>query len=183
MAENKDFERDLTRLDNDISQIKRDFEIYFAGASKKPPLDALKKLDQTIKRASLTQGLSYAQRFRYNTLAARFNSYRDLWDKQMRAKEEGRSPGGVPPHAEIRHRTQPVVPAEPPTSRAEKIFKDYLTARQQTGETAGSLTYQNFSHQLQEQKKALLEKLRCKDIEFYVAIENGRTKLKARPIR
>src|SRR5262249_7406984 len=95
MPENKDFERELTRIDQDLGQIKRDFEVYFAGASKKPPLDALKKLEQSVKRAGVVQGLSYAQRFRYNTLTAKFNSYRDLWDKQLRLKEEGRLPGGA----------------------------------------------------------------------------------------
>jgi hypothetical protein len=183
MADNKEFEKELAKIDNDIVQLKRDFEIYFAGASKRPPTDALKRLEQHVKRAGLAQGTSYAQRFRYNSLTARFNSYLDLWTKQLKLKEEGKLlPGGAspPPHApKAKHPPKTAAQEKP----IERIFKEYVSAREQTGEAVSAVTFQKFEKQLNEQRQTLINKFQCKDIEFYVSVEDGKTKLKAKAVK
>jgi len=166
MADNKEFEKELAKIDSDIVQLKRDFEIYFAGASKRPPLDALKRLEQHVKKAGTAQGASYAQRFRYNSLTARFNSYLDLWTKQLKLKEEGKLITGGSAHpatTKFKHHPK-VTPQEKPI---ERIFQEYISAREKTGETVNAVTYQKFEKQLNEQRQTLINKFQCPCIEIY----------------
>jgi hypothetical protein len=83
-----EIDQQLTRLEDDIRKLKIDFDIYFNGASKRPPLEARARLDAYIKRVADNRNLSYAQRYYFNTLVARFTSYRELWRRSLRAKGE-----------------------------------------------------------------------------------------------
>ena len=76
----------LTRLEEDIRKLKIDFDIYFNGATKRPPLEARARLDSMIKRVADNRNLTYAQRYYFNTLVARFTSYRELWRRALKAK-------------------------------------------------------------------------------------------------
>ena len=100
--ESGNVDRELGELETALNLLKRDYEVYFSGGAKLPPLNSHRKLEREIRKYGNLTSLSYAQRFRYNNISARFNSYVDLWNKQMRNKEEGRTPsGGV------------ILPAEP----------------------------------------------------------------------
>ena len=78
----------LSRLEDDIRKLKIDFDIYFNGASKRPPLEARARLESYIKRVADNRNLSYAQRYQFNTLVARFTSYRELWRRMLKARGE-----------------------------------------------------------------------------------------------
>lgn len=78
----------LARMEDDIRRLKIEFDIYFNGASKRPPLEARARLDAFIKRISDNRNLTYAQRYLFNTLVARFVSYRELWRRNLKAKGE-----------------------------------------------------------------------------------------------
>lgn len=83
-----ELELQLTRMEDDIRKLKIEFDIYFNGASKRPPLEARARLESYIKRISDNRTLSYAQRYHFNTLVARFTSYRELWRRMLKAKGE-----------------------------------------------------------------------------------------------
>src|SRR6476469_6086129 len=81
-------DQQLSRLEDDIRKLKIDFDIYFNGATKRPPLEARARLDAMIKRVADNRNLTYAQRYLFNTLVARFVSYRELWRRNLKAKGE-----------------------------------------------------------------------------------------------
>ena len=82
----------LTRLEEDIRRLKIEFDVFFNGASKRPPYDTKGRVETMIKRLGDDRTLSFAQRYRYNSLASRYNSFRDLWRRTMQGREEGRDP-------------------------------------------------------------------------------------------
>jgi hypothetical protein len=82
------FDKQLVRLEDDIRKLKIDFDIYFNGTSKRPPLEARARLESYIKRVSDNRSMSYAQRYQLNALISRFTSYRELWRRTLRAKGE-----------------------------------------------------------------------------------------------
>jgi hypothetical protein len=193
--EDRPLDRELDEMDQSFNQLKRDFEIYFAGATKLPPLNQRDKLERSVRRMSANPNMNQATRFRYNTLAARFNTYLDLWNKQLKLKEEGKSPlragvfgGPTQKLGEEAYRTEPIAPAaaEPKPAQAgpfQKIYNDYLSKRLETGEQNPRVSLESFEKTLAKQREAILQKHQCKDVEFYVSVEQGRAKLKARPIR
>ena len=81
-----DIDAQLSRMEDDSRKLKIDFEIFFNGATKRPPLEARARLEAYIKRLSDNRSLTFAQRYYFNTLVARFTSYRELWRRTLRAK-------------------------------------------------------------------------------------------------
>ena len=85
-------EEQLSRLEEDIRRLKIEFDVYFNGASKRPPYDTKNRVETIIKRMLDDRTLTYAQRFHYNSLASRYNAFRDLWRRTLQGREEGRDP-------------------------------------------------------------------------------------------
>ncbi|MCW5958201.1 MAG: hypothetical protein KIT61_16580 [Pyrinomonadaceae bacterium] len=81
-------DQQLSKLEDDIRKLKIDFDIYFNGSAKRPPLEARARLESQIKRMSDNRNLSFAQRYQLNTLISRFTSYRELWRRSLKAKGE-----------------------------------------------------------------------------------------------
>lgn len=83
-----EIDKQLARLEDDIRKLKVDFDIYFNGATKRAPLEARARLEAFIKRVADNRSLSYSQRYQFNSLVARFTSYRELWRRTLKAKGE-----------------------------------------------------------------------------------------------
>lgn len=45
------------------------------------------------------------------------------------------------------------------------------------------MNYDGFAQLLSKQREALMSKFNCKDVKFYVTVEDGKTKLKAKPVK
>ena len=177
-------ERELDELEMALTLLKRDYEIYFSGGAKLPPYESQRKVESRIRKYSGVTSLNYAQRFRYNNISARFRSYVELWAKQMRYKEEGRTPSGSviqPGDKSKREKRKGRADAE--ANYFQKLFNDYLKSKEKTGEKTSALSFEKFSEQLTKQRQTILEKYHCADVEFYVAVDQGKTKLKARPVK
>jgi hypothetical protein len=86
--ESADIDMQLSRMEEDIRRLKIEFDIYFNGATKRPPLEAKARLESMVKRIADNRSLTYAQRYYFNTLVARFTSYRELWRRTLKAKGE-----------------------------------------------------------------------------------------------
>jgi hypothetical protein len=76
----------LSRLEEDIRRLKIDFDIFFNGNAKRPPLEARARLEAYIKRVADNRSLTYAQRYYFNTLVSRFTSYRELWRRILKSR-------------------------------------------------------------------------------------------------
>ncbi len=83
-----EIDQQITRLEDNIRKLKIDFDIYFNGGAKRPPLEARARLESNIKRIADDRSLSYAQRYQFNSLVSRFTSYRELWRRLLKAKGE-----------------------------------------------------------------------------------------------
>jgi hypothetical protein len=86
LEESASLDQKISKLEDDIRKLKIDFDIYFNGSVKRPPLEARARLESQIKRLLDNRSLSFAQRYQLNTLVSRFTSYRELWRRNLRAK-------------------------------------------------------------------------------------------------
>ena len=84
--ETAEIDQQLSRMEDDIRKLKIDFDIFFNGSSKRPPLESRARLESYIKRVADSRNLNYAQRYYFNTLVSRFTSYRELWRRTLKAK-------------------------------------------------------------------------------------------------
>jgi len=81
-------DQQIARLEDDIRKLKIDFDIFFNGGTKRPPLEARARLDANLKRLADDRNLSYAQRYQFNMIVSRFTSYRELWRRLLKKRGE-----------------------------------------------------------------------------------------------
>jgi hypothetical protein len=193
----------LDQIEEDMRRLKIEFDIYFNGASKRPPYDTKMRVEMIIKRLSDDRTMSFAHRFRYNSLVSRYTSFRELWRRNIDAMEEGhdirarvagtfaerpssagatsRSTGGKSdapkPFAPVN------VTCQDPQKEVDKVIALYnsvLDAKKQCGEPIDKLSFEQFHKILIVQSTKLKAQLQCQNVNFSVDIEQGQVKFKAK---
>lgn len=180
----------LTRLEDDIRRLKIEFDIYFNGAAKRPPYDTKNRVETLVKRLGDDRALTFAQRYRYNALAARYNSFRDLWRRIMQGREEGRdavSAARAGVKDEIRRDTPAVsfvcADASKDVETVKKLYDSLVQAKQQCGESTAELSFPKFHRLIASKADGIKAKLSCDKVQFTVLVEDGHVSFKAKADR
>jgi hypothetical protein len=90
VADEGDIERDLQVLETDLKRLEAEYKMFFAGRLPRPPWETRGRVESLIKRWDRNHIQGSAERFRFSTIQARFQTFIDLWDRALRAQEEGR---------------------------------------------------------------------------------------------
>jgi len=85
-----DVERDLQKLETGLKNLEAQYNMFFAGRLPKPPWETRTSVENLVKRYDRGFIQNYADRFRFQTLQSRWATLIELWDKGLRAREEGR---------------------------------------------------------------------------------------------
>ena len=93
-----DVDRELTVFETELKRLEAEYTMYFAGRLPRPPWETRGRVLAMAKRLDRGQLGNYGNRFRFGTLQSRLSAFVDLWDRGLRAREEGR-PG---PFAHVR---------------------------------------------------------------------------------
>ena len=180
----------LTRLEEDIRRLRIEFDIFFNGAAKRPPYDTKGRVETLLKRLGDDRTLTFAQRFRYNSLAARYNAFRDLWRRTMQGREEGRDPvsaarAGVK-DAEVK-KVETVsfvcLDAHREVDVVKNLYTSLLEAKRSCGEPTGDLSFPKFHRLIASKADGIKQQLGCERVQFSVAVEDGHVSFKARADR
>jgi hypothetical protein len=176
-------EEQLARLEEDIRRLKVEFDIYFNGAAKRPPYDTKGRVDTLIKRLADERTLSFAQRYHYNSLAARYNSFMQLWRRTMQDREEGRGPARRPaPAPPPESATATFVCSDPrgDVRTVRGLYDALVEARRRCGEPTEDLSFARFHRMVAEKSEALKGRAGCERVHFSVAVKDGRVQFKAK---
>ena len=177
----------LTRLEEDIRRLKIEFDMFFNGASKRAPYDTKGRVETVIKRLGDDRTLSYAQRYRYNSLGARYNAFRDLWRRTMQGREEGRDAGSA---ARASAKQQAVADfqradfvcddAHKDVELVKDLYSALVEAKKVCGESVEDFSFPRFHRLIASQADGLKERLGCERVSFSIDVEGGRVSFKAR---
>ena len=187
-----DVNRELTQLEAEIKKLEVEYNMYFAGRLQRPPWETRSRVDGMVKRLDRTHLANYGVRFRFTTLQTRFNRMIDLWDRALRAREEGRQ-GPLshlvqqkepPPKASpVEDRILRVATFRDPTQEEDKVrdlYNSFLEARQEVGQDR--VDFARFSQLVASQVRAIQAK-GGKDVAFRVAVQDGKVAFTARAMR
>jgi hypothetical protein len=177
----------LKRLEEDIRRLKIEFDIYFNGASKRPPYDTKGRVETMLKRLADDRSLSFAQRYLLNSLGARYTSFRELWRRTMQGREEGRDAAAA---ARASARVEANSPESSTTFICDDAHKDVPTIKQlydalieakmKCGEPTDDLSFPRFHHLVATKTDNLKERLGCERVRFSIDVEGGRVSFKAK---
>ena len=181
-------DQQLARLEEDIRRLKIEFDIYFNGSSKRPPYDTKSRVDSVIKRIADERSLTFVQRYYYNTLVARYTSFRELWRRTMQGREEGRDPVSAARASQRDENSH--LPAERAmfvcddahrdVSTVRQLYDALIEAKQKCGEPTADLSFPRFHHLIASKTDKLKETLGCERVRFSVGVEDGRVNFKAK---
>jgi hypothetical protein len=179
----------LTRLEEDIRRLRIEFDIFFNGAAKRPPYETKGRVETLLKRLGDDRTLTYAQRFRYNSLAARYNAFRDLWRRTMQGREEGRDPASAA-RASAKKETDRrevdsfvCLDAHRDVQVVKNLYNSLLEAKRLCGEPTDDLSFPKFHRLIASKADGIKEQLGCDRVRFSVAVEDGHVSFKARADR
>lgn len=177
-------EEEITLLEDAVRKLKIEFDIYFAGGSKRPPFDAQWRVESTFKRLEGTK-ITFAQRFRVNAVLQKYAVHADMWRTKVKRREEGRD---AP-----RREAVPPPPPEKPTAykvqwqdpekeheKVQDLYQALVDAKKKVGESPDSLNIEGFKRFVKAKTDQLKKDMRCQNVEYVVEVENGQVRLKAK---
>jgi len=186
-------DEELALLEDSFRRLKIEFDIYFAGGSKKPPVDAESRVQNLIRRNTENSRLNFSQRFRLNSVAQKYAVFSDLWRRKTRIKDEGyRRPqdlllgvGGFG-HLDAPAPQVSVEDREPEsffvfTNDAIEVVALYeavLRAREAAGQPLGA--FDSFAAFVQLKSNEIRTQFKCEAVEYTVMVKDGKVRLKAR---
>src|SRR5262249_23519363 len=193
---------DLEAIEKQIRQLQIDWDKFFGGIEKKPPTDLKTKVEALIRRHANAEIRNNTERFRYQTLTAKYNTLNELWGKKLRAREEGKAFGVHGLKADVLPPPAPPAPAPPgravhaapgaegsrvqdPARDAETVralYNRFLAARQQAGETA-PVKFDSFQKLIGQQAARILSDKGAHAVDFRLETKDGKVSLKAKVVK
>lgn len=178
-------ETELKAVEREIQLLKVNYERFFSGDLKAPPLPARRRLEEFLKRLGNSEIERAVDRFRLQSLQGRWAALVELWEKRLAARDEGRAIPG---------RTSLNRPAVPPADAARAasvqasgrvdlspLFERYRQARAALGEDVSGLRLDRFEEFVKKQADEIRRRTGSTRLVFEVKSEGGKVRLVARP--
>jgi len=191
MPEPTEVQRDLLTLEAELKRLEAEYNMFFSGRAKRPPLETRGRVEALVKRWDRGHIETAADRFRFQSLQSRFQKFIDLWDRGLRAREEGR-PG---PFAQPPPKAPPEKPSAPepkllyvtafsdPMREMDKLHSLYDTlmdARRQIGDDV--VPFHRFAALVKDQVTKLRD-TGSPEVAFRVAVKDGKVNFTARGVK
>jgi hypothetical protein len=181
-------DQELTRLEEDIRRLRIEFDIFFNGSAKRPPYDTKGRVETLLKRLGDDRTLTFPQRYKYNSLAARYNAFRDLWRRTMQGREEGRDAVSAHRASARKEITEPKVEpvsfvcldAHHEVELVKNLYDSLIEAKRHCGEPTEDLSFPKFHRLIASKADGIKQQGGCEGVRFSVAIEDGHVSFKAR---
>lgn len=173
----------IDQLGRDLQMLRVEFERFFNGALPFPPEDLRTRIQTQLRNLRNASNTTPVDSFRLGDMEARFNTYNELFNRRLRDKEEGRHHQAVRTVAPAPQRYDPeqgVLVGDRVDPEAVEALYQKLAAN--PGD-APRFDLDSFQIYLTKQAAAIRAKTGCSQVQFRLAAEDGKFKLKARPVQ
>jgi len=194
---------ELDKLEDMIRIAKSKYDQFFLGIQKVPPTFERRQIDVYIHEMSRQKMRDNGRRFRFNTLTARWNQYRELWGRKTREREEGpleferrkaalQGPAPTAPISAARATpsrvtsddADPYVKVAPGTNGEQiKALLDQIQRANSELGKASNVTFDQLSAMVEKQSEMVRERYKVSAVAFKVETVDGKVKLKAKPLQ
>jgi hypothetical protein len=190
----KGIENDLAVLEGTLRQLETEYEQFLSGKVRIQPMKTEAEVQRMIRVYSARGIQNSSLRFRYANIVARYNSFKNVWERKVRELEEGRS-FGRPMRAVSRPPRRPSAPTPTPRrdfiasdlgtekGSMEEIFSSYKSLRSECGESTERLRLENFTRLLSEKVNRLKESKKCEQVEIRIRRDKDKCRILVRPVK
>jgi hypothetical protein len=183
-----EIDRDLALLEAELKKLEAEYNMFFAGRLPRPPWETRSRVEAMVKRLDRMHLPNTGHRFRFGTLQARHATFIDLWDRGLRAREEGRpgpfaQPRPVDRAVKKDDRILHVTTFVDPLREMEKLHELYDSlgeARKASGQEP--IPFHKFADLIKTQVTSLKEK-GSPEVAFRVAVRGGKVAFTARALK
>jgi hypothetical protein len=190
MAELSDVQKDLQTLAAGLKQLEAEYNMFFAGRLPRPPWETRGRVEALIKRWDRGYIQSAADRFQFDTLQRRFQTFVDLWDRGLRSREEGRPgpfaqpPPKTPPkkrepEAEVLHATSFSDPMRE-MDKLHSLYDSLMDARREAGQDV--VPFHRFAALVKDQVAKMRDAGNA-EVAFRVAKKDGKVNFTVRAVK
>ena len=192
MADGPDIQADIKQLAIDLKKLEAEYNMFFAGRSPRPPWETRGRVDALIRRWDRRHIETSADRFRFQTLQSRYATFADLWDRGLRAREEGRpGPYALPPPKDRKSKREAtdepkvvhVTAFRDPVQEAEKLtalYDSLMDARRKAGEVV--VPFHRFAALVKDQVTKL-RRAGSAEVSFRVTVKDGKVNFTVRGLK
>ena len=193
-------DEELNILEENVRRLKIEYDVFFGGGAKRPPNETEWRVKNVLKKYSDGNKLSFAQRFRFNTIQQRYAKYSDLWRQKATIKEEGyrRPQDAVLGIAGMRREEEHAAAAalEGATSAepfkiacsnaaaepeaVKSLFNAMMEARKKAGQPVDPNSFESFKKFVAGKTDQIRKEYGCHAVEYSVEMQDGQVKLKAK---
>lgn len=175
MDERHAIAKELGDIEHGLKELEILYEQYFSGVEKREPIKLRSAMEKRLRRFINRKIIQTDLRFRYQSLAARFFSYSNHWDRILRLMDEGRY---------VRQRIRTVQPGlagnAPESDPRDQIYQDLLTARNNCNLSGKPPEREQIYRFLETQQEKIRQTFGNREVEFRVVIEDCKPKIKVR---
>lgn len=183
-----EFERLLQALEVQLKQLENEYNQYFAGRLQRPPWETRTKVEGLVKQYDRRHIQNTGERFRFQTIQSRYRTLVDLWDRGLRAREEGRAgpfaqkrstPADHKPGPKVMH----VASFRDPVKEMDNLHQLYdslVEARKSVGEEA--VPFNKFA-ELVKTQVSKLKSHGSEEVAFRVAVKDGKVAFTAKGMK
>ena len=170
----------IDALDRDLRMLRIEFEKYFNGALDLPPLEQLNQIKLRLRDLRANANGS-VERFRINNLESKVNSYSEMFNRRVRDIEEGRvkprQKRDVPERMNVQEGV--MVSGRIDESAAAALYQGLYNDKS----ISANIDVNKFRGYLNQQATQIRQKTGCAQVQFRLANEGGKLKLKAKPVK
>lgn len=201
-------EESIAAFEELLKKLKVQYHLFFVGSRKTPPQEDRKRCDRIVQEFARTHIRDNGIRFRYTTLLSRYNQLQELWNRQMREREEGPveyqrrktayetaeeqlhaqaaaepKPASAPRAAVTSGESNSYVQVTASNGNAamQRLHEQLAAANQKLGKAPMPL--EQVTAMIQKQADALRARYGVNAVAFRVEIVDDKIKLKAKPVQ
>jgi hypothetical protein len=192
MAELTEVQKDLQTLAAGLKQLEAEYNMFFSGRLPRPPWETRNRVAALVKKWDRGYIQSAGDRFQFDTLQRRFQTFVDLWDRGLRSREEGRTgpfaapPPKVPPAREQKPVDQTLVHVtafQDPMREMDKLhglYDSLMDARREAGEEV--VPFHRFAALVKDQVSKVKSD-GAEQVAFRVTVTEGKVNFTARALK
>ncbi len=182
-------EKELLKLEAEMKKLEAEYNMFFSGRLPRPPWETREKVEAVVKHFDRSYIPNYGDRFKFITLQTRYATLIDLWDRGLRAREEGRPGPFAQRQTDKEGRKRPedrilhVSSFHDPMREMDKLadlYESLSEARREVGEDA--VPYHKFADLVKSQVKKLRQ-TGSPEVAFRVAVKDGKVSFTARALK